>query len=145
MNPPKKKEPPAPRTRDGQSFDWRVYAWIHEAIVGRATHFPMKRWVRALKSVESAAGKMAALRGWACYLCSTEAQYVSAQSFARTAGKWIVEAPDCPDDVFQSKQAVFDMFGAEEQITPPYWIVQRGAEAVKAWRNAEAQAPNEAR
>ena len=130
---PKKKHTPQPRTKEGQAFDVRLYMWIYHAIHGRASAFPIERWVKPLKQVESGVGKMTALRGWACYLSSHEARYVSAHSFARSAGQWCRQAPDCPDDVFQSEQSVHDIFGEEEIVQPPGWVVQRGVEAVQAW------------
>ena len=128
---PVKKKSPPPRVKEGERFDWRPYAWLHKAISGGV--FPIQRWVKPLLIVETDNGKLRTLKGWAMYLSQTEARYVSAHSFARSAGQWIRQAPSCPDAIFQSKEAVDEYFGGETKIEVPPHIVSQGMSAIKKW------------
>ena len=127
-----------PIVEDGQPFRFEPYAWVFSAIHGTASHFPIVRWVKPLKQVEVAVGKLAALRGWAYYLNNTEARYVSAASFARAAGQWTREAPDCDKAVFATQDSVTAFF-VDDTPRPPAYIVQRGAEAVRKWLDEQRE------
>lgn len=128
------KLPPPVRVHDGEHFDWRVFAWTHGAVCPGST-FPIKRWVRDLKRVEETHGKMKAVKAWCLYLRKTEERYVSAASFARTAGYWIRRTPKVADHHFQSRDAVHEFVKSlQYEVAPPHWIVAQGPEAIAKWK-----------